>query len=264
MKKERSRKYGNRYVVKQRGNVGYNLATLVSLVLILSLLIALFVKTNTTTVSEPTVSEFKTTTKVTITVKNPVLDPERLLAGSSLELHRILISSIKEAEEVKVEVEKTEVIPVEKAAEEKETVEEVEEPSYIFYYTENDVIMVAKLLTKEAGGVRSITQKAAVAWVVLNRVMSNKYPNTIAEVITQPYQFEGWHPETEPYDDCIKLARDVLERWNREMNGETNVGRIIPEEYLYFTGDGVNNYFTTVQYGTPYSFGSQFVSPYKS
>ena len=145
-----------------------------------------------------------------------------------------------------------------------EEVEVLDESRLVMYYTENDVIICAKLLTKEAGGVASITEKSGVIWVVLNRVASSRYPDTIEGVITEPYQFEGWHQETEPYDECLELARDVLDRWNLEMNGFTDVGRTLPEDYLFFTGDGDHNWFAKEQNGVPYVWGSQLVSPYKN
>jgi hypothetical protein len=48
------------------------------------------------------------------------------------------------------------------------------------------------------------------------------------------------------------------------MNGEDNVGRTLPSDYLFFTGDGEHNYFTKVQNGIPYVWGSLLVSPYKN
>jgi spore germination cell wall hydrolase CwlJ-like protein len=38
--------------------------------------------------------------------------------------------------------------------------------------------------------------KVAVAHVILNRVQADNYPNTIAKVIKQPWQFSVWNPET--------------------------------------------------------------------
>ena len=41
------------------------------------------------------------------------------------------------------------------------------------------------------------------------------------------------------------LVEDVLARWMAEKECVGSVGRVLPKEYLYFTGDGVHNYFTT-------------------
>lgn len=62
---------------------------------------------------------------------------------------------------------------------------------------------------------------------------------------TFPGQFHGYnedHPVTEHIE---QLVIDVFERWAAEKNGEKNVGRVLPKEYLYFWGDGKHNYFTT-------------------
>ena len=42
-----------------------------------------------------------------------------------------------------------------------------------------------------------------------------------------------------------ELALDVIERWLDEKDGEAEVGRVLPREYLFFTGDGKHNHFRT-------------------
>ena len=37
----------------------------------------------------------------------------------------------------------------------------------------------------------------------------------------------------------------MIERWLNEKDGETEVGRVLPREYLFFTGDGKHNHFRT-------------------
>lgn len=147
--------------------------------------------------------------------------------------------------------------------------EELPEPTVIYpvaapkYYTENDVIMVAILITGEAGSVPSDTEKSGVAWTVANRVDSPKYPGSISAVVTQRSQFAGYRAANGHYnEDSYRIARDVLERWNREKNGETNVGRTLPKEYLYFNGDGVHNYFTKTVDSSNYYVWSE--TPYQN
>ena len=41
------------------------------------------------------------------------------------------------------------------------------------------------------------------------------------------------------------LVLDVLGRWEAEKQGQENVGRTLPTEYLFFWGDGWHNHFTT-------------------
>ena len=106
---------------------------------------------------------------------------------------------------------------------------------------EADVEMLAKLVWGEARGC-STTEQAAVIWTVLNRVDSEDpyYPDTIAGVVTQPWQFIGYDPNHPVEQDKVELAVDVLTRW---LNG--GEGRVLPEEYIFFHGDGVHNHFRT-------------------
>lgn len=115
------------------------------------------------------------------------------------------------------------------------------EPEYI--PNEKDVEMLAQVVWGEARGIPDKTQQACVIWCVLNRVDHPAYPNTIEEVLTQPNQFHGYDMNFPATEELKELARDVLIRWNREKNGETDVGRCLPKEYLFFTGDGYQNYF---------------------
>ena len=104
---------------------------------------------------------------------------------------------------------------------------------------EADVEMLAKLVWGEARGCTT-TEQAAVIWTVLNRVDSEDpvFPDTIEEVVTQPFQFIGYDPSYPVEQDKVDLARDVLTRWL--SGGE---GRVLPEEYVFFHGDGVQNHF---------------------
>lgn len=119
-------------------------------------------------------------------------------------------------------------------------------PNNIEEKYEEEIIYLSKTVWGEARGC-SKTEQAAVVWCILNRVDSQlRYmPDTIIGVITQKSQFAGYkasHPVTE---DIKSLVIDVLTRWEREKSGETDVGRVLPVDYLYFTGDGKTNTFRT-------------------
>lgn len=114
-------------------------------------------------------------------------------------------------------------------------------------YTERDIEVVAKTVYGEALVTNSDMEMAAVVWCILNRVDSKGYAcgETIEYVTTFPGQFQGYS-ESHPVTDHIEeLVIDVFERWTAEKNGEKDVGRVLPKEYLYFWGDGRHNYFTT-------------------
>lgn len=106
-------------------------------------------------------------------------------------------------------------------------------------YTYKDLIILAKLIYGEASIVESKTEQAAVVWCVLNRMDDPRFPNTIEEVVKQPYQFAGYSDDHPVYDEYIKLAKDVLDRYY--SNG---YGRVLPEGYLYFVGRDGHNWFT--------------------
>ena len=83
-------------------------------------------------------------------------------------------------------------------------------------YTASDLDLLARLITAEAQG-EEYNAKVAVGAVVLNRVKSDKFANTIKDVIYEKingyYQFtpvlNGWinKPANE---DCIKAAKEAL------------------------------------------------------
>ena len=137
--------------------------------------------------------------------------------------------------------------------------------SIVKHYDESVYVTGAMMLNGEAGGVWSITERSGCLWVACNRVLSPNYPDNLEEVIIQASQFDGYKPTNHYTQADYDLAVDVFERFYREQNGETavEVGRSLPVDYLYFTGDGEHNYFTKVQDGEPYVWGSQLVSPYK-
>ena len=58
--------------------------------------------------------------------------------------------------------------------------------------------------------------KAAVVWCVLNRVDAEGWPDTVAEVVTQPHQFAGYSPDYPATEEFKAIAADVLIRWERE------------------------------------------------
>ena len=122
---------------------------------------------------------------------------------------------------------------------------------------------LAKTVYGEARGC-STTQQAAVIWCVLNRVDSdNLYsPDEVIKVITKKNQFHGYIPSNPVTDEHYNLAIDVLTRWLREKSGEANVGRVLPKNYLYFSGDGkVNHYRTDWDGGNRWDWSLK--SPYK-
>lgn len=114
-------------------------------------------------------------------------------------------------------------------------------------YTEADVIALAKMAWGEALVTKSDTEMAATMWCVLNRFDCNDpyYRNckTIEAIVKQSGAFAGYSSRNPEDEHLIWLARDVLDRWNAEQHGETDVGRVLPADYLFFHGDGKHNHF---------------------
>lgn len=108
-------------------------------------------------------------------------------------------------------------------------------------WTKDEVIALAKMLYGEARGVPSKQEQAGCVWCVLNRC--DEYNKGIIEIVTAPNQFVGYNPDHPVLDELYDLCEDVLARWYAEKDGEQNVGRVIPPDYLYFHGDGKQNYF---------------------
>lgn len=128
-------------------------------------------------------------------------------------------------------------------------------------WTEEEITVLAKMLWGEARGVKSDAEKAACVWCVLNRVDRGYGP--IVEVVTAPYQFVGYDIDN-PIDDQIKtLCEDVLTRWFSEKKGEADVGRVLPSDYLWFSGDGERNHFRNAYRGGE-KWDWSLTNPYES
>lgn len=117
----------------------------------------------------------------------------------------------------------------------------VYEPTYEMYYTDADVVAIAKMLYGESRGCSIDNQQKAV-WCVLNRVDDERYPDSIIEVLSQSGQFHGYNPNHPVWDELTAVAEDVLTRWSLEKQGVA-VNRELPKSFLYFTGTGRENIF---------------------
>ncbi len=120
------------------------------------------------------------------------------------------------------------------------------------HYTKKNIRLMSAIIFCEAGA-ESYAGKKAVGIVVMNRVRSKLYPNTVKGVVYQKYQFSPVRNGTlaralKAYDkgkfttknhkECIKAAKAVL-------NGDTKVTykgkKIQMKSYLFFSGY-VKNY----------------------
>lgn len=129
-------------------------------------------------------------------------------------------------------------------------------------YTEEEVVMLAKLMWGEARGIESKTEVACVGWAVCNRVDDQPEPVTVRYVITVPNRF--CYSESFPVrEDLLWLARDVLERWTMESLGCPCAGRVLPSDYRWFVGrDGHNRFRNAYKGGEQWDYA--LPSPYES
>ncbi len=83
-------------------------------------------------------------------------------------------------------------------------------------YQESEVRILARLVSGEARGEPYVGQ-VAVAAVVLNRVKSPAFPNTISGVVFQTGAFDAvWDGQfdMEPTENSVRAARDALNGWD--------------------------------------------------
>lgn len=127
----------------------------------------------------------------------------------------------------------TTTIPTETVPVESDSVVEVDSTYPI---TEYERILLCNIVANEAGSDWiSIYDKACVVACVMNRIDDSRFPNSIEEVLTQPYQFSGYYASDCYYstvtDACVQAVDYYFEHSN-EFG-----------DYLYFEGNGTNNVF---------------------
>lgn len=88
--------------------------------------------------------------------------------------------------------------------------------------------LVAKILALEATG-EPMEGQIAVVEVILNRVLSDEFPDTVYKVLSQRGEFSSWKYINKPYntptDETYSAVDYVI------ANGAT----ILPTDYLYFS-----------------------------
>lgn len=113
---------------------------------------------------------------------------------------------------------------------------ETEVTVYSSAITQHERIMLCNLVAREYGSDWVSTyDKAKVVAVVMNRVNSSLFPNTIYEVLTQPNQFSGYIPYDYYTSRVTQSVQDSVDYYFSHTDEFGN--------YLYFEGDGTYNYF---------------------
>lgn len=136
------------------------------------------------------------------------------------------------------------------------------EPEFVPIWTEEEVSYLTKAVFGEAGGIPSLTEQSAVIWCILN--WCDRDGESIIYEVTYPNRFQGYRANNPEPEYLRELVVDVLTRWQREKEGETDVGRTLPSNYYFFNGDGKHNHFRT-EWKAPYvTWDWSLPSPYES
>ena len=137
------------------------------------------------------------------------------------------------------EINTTDIV-AETQPEEKEEIQETDVPEESsgmigsMDWDSEDAYLLAKIAMAEAEG-EDVEGKALVILVVLNRVWSGKFPDSIPEVIFQDGQFSpvsnGRFDRVEPDRDCYEALELIqLNKWDESQGA------------LYFESDGKSNW----------------------
>lgn len=110
-----------------------------------------------------------------------------------------------------------------------------------------DIELIALVTMAEAEG-ESEMGKRLVIDTILNRVDSDRFPDTVSEVIYQPYQFESM---TNGRSDRCEVRDDICQLVIEELNSRTN-DDVLFFRTLYYHNFGTpvlqegNHYFSTL------------------
>lgn len=98
---------------------------------------------------------------------------------------------------------------------------EYHEDTSLLTASESDVLLLAKLVSHEARG-QGLNGWIAVAEVVMNRVESSQFPNTVGEVIYSPGQFTnvGEIAEIEPDPRIVSVCQAVMQGQVKILNNK--------------------------------------------
>lgn len=106
--------------------------------------------------------------------------------------------------------------------------------------TDEEYILLCNCVANEAGSDWiDVYEKGKVVEVIMNRVNSPLYPNTIYEVITAPYQFTG----SENYAYLTTYSGYVTDMVKESVDLYFNEPFSFTHNYFGFYGDGYQNHF---------------------
>ncbi len=203
-----------------------------------------------TTTSTTTTSTTSTTTTTTTTTTEPILTTasetttEAVLSQAEI----VDVAEVYLDDFLNVDYQEIETAPavLETTAPETQTTPETTTTqaavSAFNSITDREYVLLCNCVAHEAGSdVITIENKAKVVEVVMNRVASSKFPDTIYGVITQKYQFSG----SSSYADLTSYSRKVTDNVKAAVDLYFSDPSAFSHGYLYFYGDGSQNHFRT-------------------
>lgn len=135
----------------------------------------------------------------------------------------------KEPETVYIEVPQDPIIETVYVEVEKETDYKPYYQSVAESITQDEIDLVAQITWLESGN-QSLTGQKAVVEVIFNRVLHDRFPDTIYEVLSQDGQFSTWPNRSiaEPTEQVYEAIRQVLNE------SET----VLDKDVLFFSRSG--------------------------
>ena len=132
-----------------------------------------------------------------------------------------------------------------------ESIEPTPEVESRYGFTEDEIYLLAQLLcgdkSVDGDGEYDIDYQKEINYyevskvlcVVMNRVRSKDFPNTVAEVVLQKEQFSVMpqNADKEPSDIALQTVRE----WCEAYDNHANFIQVVPNNHLFFTGDGKIN-----------------------
>lgn len=134
-----------------------------------------------------------------------------------------------------------------------EPIIEEPEPQLRYGFTDGDIYLMTVLLCgsgkTDGDGEYDIDfakrinhdQVSLVLSVVMNRVMSDKFPNTVSEVIWAPGQFSPMPRWKQRLPIVSDKSYQIVKEWCEAYDSNDLSVMSIPESHLYFAGNGTIN-----------------------
>lgn len=94
-----------------------------------------------------------------------------------------------------------------------------------YCYSDEDLYLLARVIDAEASDICTNEHKMCTGQVILNRMNSNKYPNTLREVVYD----KGQYASVENNKLKKEISKESLEVARRLLNGE----KILPDDVVY-------------------------------